>query len=142
MKAEVNKENVISYFVGNFRYKLYYSKYFKWLIRNHIKKQIEFRINVMDTKCYLKGSCKLCGCNTTALQMAKKSCDKPCYPPLVGKKVYKKMYEQHEAYYINGNKWRVGSMKREIWSFHGEIEKETCYFVELNNQIVNENVKI
>ena len=39
----------------------------------------------MDTKCYTAGECKLCGCETTALQMANKQCDKPCYPPMMSK---------------------------------------------------------
>lgn len=68
---------------GNYRYKLYYSKWFGWLMRNHIREQIDARIRSMDTVCLSQGSCKLCGCQTTHLQMANKACDKPCYPPMV-----------------------------------------------------------
>jgi hypothetical protein len=85
VKAEINLVNVISYFQGNLRYKLYYSKNWKWLIRQHILEQIDFRIKVMEPRCLSEGSCMLCGCTTTALQMAFKSCDKPCYPELMGK---------------------------------------------------------
>lgn len=37
----------------------------------------------MDKVCYKQGSCTMCGCRTTALQMANKACDKPCYPKMV-----------------------------------------------------------
>jgi hypothetical protein len=72
------------YFVGNYRYKLYYSKY-KWLIRKHIREQIEYRINVMKTDCLLKGECTECGCATPALQMCSKACEGSCYPAMMEK---------------------------------------------------------
>ena len=40
----------------------------------------------MEKKCYTTGTCILCGCETTALQMANKACDKPCYPSMLSKK--------------------------------------------------------
>ena len=42
----------------------------------------------MDPQCLAQGSCKMCGCDTTALQMADKQCDKPCYPPMYDKKTW------------------------------------------------------
>lgn len=81
-------KDIISYIQGNIRYRLYYSN-FKFLIRKHIQEQIDFRIQVMDRECYNNGSCKICGCETTALQMANKACDKPCYPRMYSKKVWK-----------------------------------------------------
>lgn len=69
---------------GNIRYWLYYHSWFRCLIPRHIMEQISFRISVMDKECYSGGSCKLCGCRTTALQMSNKSCDKPCYPSMMG----------------------------------------------------------
>lgn len=84
--------DVIDYFRGMFRYHCYYSKK-KWirnLIPCYIKEQIDFRIKVMDRECYNSGSCKMCGCMTTALQMANKSCEKPCYPPIVNKRLWYK----------------------------------------------------
>lgn len=75
-------KNIIAYLQGNLRYKLYYSEDFKFLIRDHIQEQIDFRIKIMETLCYDQGSCKKCGCTTTALQMANKECLKPCYPPM------------------------------------------------------------
>jgi len=82
MKATLNLLNIKSYLVGNFRYKVYKTE-FQWLIRKHIKEQIDWRIEVMNPECYHLGSCTLCGCATTALQMANKACDKPCYPPIM-----------------------------------------------------------
>ena len=83
--TKYNLKNIISYVQGHIRYRLYYSR-FKFLIRPHIREQIEYRINSMDPVCYEKGSCIMCGCTTTALQMANKSCDKPCYPTMMDKK--------------------------------------------------------
>lgn len=58
------------------------------MLRKHIRQQIEFRIKYMDRECYQNGSCKFCGCTTTALQMANKSCDKPCYPEMMDKRCW------------------------------------------------------
>ena len=79
----INK--IKAYFTGHIRYSIYYSR-FQYLIRKHIKEQIDWRIIVMEQECYDQGSCQICGCTTTALQMANKSCDKPCYPPLMSKR--------------------------------------------------------
>lgn len=86
MKAKINIKNIYSYIIGNYRYQLYYSKNFSWLIRNFIKRQITLRINSMDKDCFNNGQCKMCGCKTTALQMANKECDKPCYPEMLSRK--------------------------------------------------------
>jgi hypothetical protein len=79
-KEKINVKNVIAYIQGNVRYKLYYSYWFSWLIRKEIKEQIDFRINSMRDICYIQGYCQECGCKTTALQMANKSCAGSCYP--------------------------------------------------------------
>lgn len=81
-KAKPTLKNIIAYIQGKLRYKLYYSN-FAFLIRPHIREQIQARINSMDKQCYNEGQCKMCGCQTTALQMANKACDKPCYPRLL-----------------------------------------------------------
>lgn len=83
MKSKITYSNIKAYLQGKIRYKLYYNKYFNWLIPLHIFEQIAYRIFVMDKECYAKGSCTLCGCDTTALQMADKACDKPCYPAMM-----------------------------------------------------------
>lgn len=82
---KINFTNIMAYIQGNIRYKLYYSR-FRFLIRLHIREQIDLRIRFMDKECYENGSCKFCGCSTTALQMADKQCDKPCYPPIMNGK--------------------------------------------------------
>lgn len=79
---QFNPENIIAYIQGNLRYKFFYSN-FAFLIRPHIREQIEVRINSMDPICYGNGECKICGCQTTHLQMANKACDKPCYPRML-----------------------------------------------------------
>lgn len=72
--------------MGNLRYKLYYSKYFKFLIRSHIFEQITYRVDTWaDQDCYWNGSCRLCGCDTPQLFMANKSCKNPCYPTMMNK---------------------------------------------------------
>lgn len=90
--------DVWHYIVGNYRMKLYYhgkaqlhnTKCYALvrhpLMRSHIYDQINYRIQWMDRECYLSGSCKICGCQTTNLQMANKACDKPCYPPMMNRK--------------------------------------------------------
>ena len=109
MKAKINLLNIMSYLVGNFRYALYYDSW-KFLIRRHIYQQITWRIEVMDQECYQKGSCKLCGCSTTALQMANKACDKPCYPSMMGRRKWKK-FLNGEIVYDGGRKgfWQLNS---------------------------------
>lgn len=89
MKARITLKNIFYYIQGSLRYRFYYSK-LKFLIPLHIREQIYYRIMVMDEDCYSQGQCKLCGCSTTALQMANKACDKPCYPKMMNKKNWKK----------------------------------------------------
>ena len=76
---------IISYLEGNYRYKIYYSKYFGWLMRDHIRDQINIRIHSMKYECYRSGQCTECGCRTTALQMANIPCKGECYPPMMSK---------------------------------------------------------
>lgn len=87
MKTKINLKNIYAYIQGNIRYKLYYSKYkcLRELIPKYIREQIGYRINSMDKQCFINGSCKLCGCQTTHLQCADKACDKPCYPYMLSK---------------------------------------------------------
>lgn len=94
MKKKYSLKNIISYIQGNIRYRLYYSLKFydiglTHLIPKHIKEQIDIRINSMDKECYNKGECKMCGCKTTALQMANKACGKPCYPKMLKAKEWR-----------------------------------------------------
>lgn len=52
----------------------------------------------MDDVCYTEGQCKMCGCKTTALQMANKACDKPCYPAMMSRRVWESMLRGHTIY--------------------------------------------
>jgi hypothetical protein len=85
--AKITFKNIVAYIQGKVRYRLYYSL-FKKLIPRHVLEQIDWRVGIMDPKCYDSGSCVLCGCETIALQMANKACDKPCYPPMLDKRTW------------------------------------------------------
>lgn len=84
----INIKNIFYYIQGNLRYKLYYGefKFLNKLMRTHIKEQIDLRIKLMDRECYYNGSCKMCGCGTTELQMCNKACENKCYLPMMNKK--------------------------------------------------------
>lgn len=43
----------------------------------------------MDKECYYSGSCKMCGCGTTELQMCDKACEGECYLPMMSKREWK-----------------------------------------------------
>lgn len=101
MKQKIKINDIFAYTIGNYRYALFYSKY-KFLIRNHIQQQIEWRISVMDIDCYTEGSCKLCGCDTVALQMANKTCNKPCYPKMMDKKDWEEYKLNNKDYEFLG----------------------------------------
>ena len=120
--------NIWSYFIGNYRYYFWYGGYWsrkfgliaklrKKMIREHIKEQIAWRIKWMDQKCFWAGSCKMCGCQTTALQMANKSCDKPCYPPMMSKKEWKWFWKEYPlGGYLSkdGDIWRPDNEGRPV----------------------------
>ena len=101
-EAKPTLENIIAYIQGNLRYKLFYSN-FAFLIRPHIREQIEVRINSMDPICYGNGECKMCGCQTTHLQMANKACDKPCYPEMMSRRNWILM--KKGLYYPTNKRW-------------------------------------
>lgn len=112
MKAKITLKNIIAYIQGKIRYKAYYSSFLDVLIRKHIKEQIDMRIKIMDKDCYTSGTCKLCGCSTTALQMADKPCDKPCYPPMMGRKQWKGFKE--------GTPFEIGNSDT-IWAYKNGV---------------------
>ena len=112
IKKESKPIDIWHYFLGNYRYKLYYSVFSRSklrnllykLLRNHISQQIEYRIEWMDRECYDSGSCKICGCETTALQMCNKPCDKPCYPAMMNKYQWKE-YQKGSAFKDKNGTW-------------------------------------
>ncbi len=87
---------ICSYIIGNFRYKLYYNPKLSFLIRKHIREQIEMRIKVMNRECYDNGECVLCGCSCTALQMCERKCEGDCYPKMVNKRIWNKFNISNE----------------------------------------------
>lgn len=120
MKEKITWNNIRAYIQGWSRYYLYYSKALygidlSWLIRRHIHQQIDIRINSMDRKCYIEGSCKECGCATTALQMTNKSCKGNCYPKMMNKKDWKK-FSTHFLPHTdsNNNKWGLTTPQKFI----------------------------
>lgn len=129
-KAKPTIKNIYAFITGSIRYKLYYSKYRK-LIRSHILSQIDFRISVMEQACYNAGSCKMCGCTTTALQMASKSCDKPCYPPFMSAKKWAELIAGRLVR-IHGNMWRIASREDPINCDYDLIS------ILLNNEVVHQ----
>lgn len=89
LKRERPLIDVWYYIQGNIRSKIYYHKrkwIRKWLMRRHIREQIDFRIKVMNPVCFEQGSCLHCGCETTKLQMANKACEGACYFHMASKK--------------------------------------------------------
>lgn len=56
----------------------------------------------MDPICYGNGECKICGCQTTHLQMADKACDKPYY-----RNAFQKKLEilKEGLFYPDGKRW-------------------------------------
>ncbi len=81
---------IFYYIQGNIRLFLYYScgGKLKFLLPLHIQEQFEYRMNSINRKCYIEGQCEICKCSVPGLQMANKSCDRPCYPPFVSKKIW------------------------------------------------------
>lgn len=90
-----NVSDVWHYLVGHYRYWLWYTvnkdtSIKPKLMRQHIWEQINYRISQMNPKCYAAGSCERCGCNTTELQMASKTCEGLEYPPMINKNSWDK----------------------------------------------------
>ena len=127
MKAKVNLKNILYYAQGNLRYKLFYSK-FAFLIRKHIREQIEIRIKSMDPICYSNGECKECGCETTHLQMCNKACDKSCYPVMLSKEDWGKIKDNGLVWGESNRKtlWGIQNnkfvLKHKIITQHKEYE--------------------
>lgn len=95
------------YFQGYVRYHLYYSGTFFKVLRRHIREQIDYRILEMNQICYMRGSCIHCGCATTALQMANKTCGGNCYPTIMSKKeweIFKTTDKNYTRHYELGEK--------------------------------------
>lgn len=105
---------------------LYYSKY-KHCIKKHILEQINYRVNSMDKKCYDNGQCNKCGCETIALQMANKACDKPCYPEMIKKSKWEEVKKKKKVIYVDKKSgfWIIDNKKQKFYQYeqHGKMEK-------------------
>lgn len=110
MKAQINKKNIFAYLQGNIRYKLFYNKSLNFIIPLHIREQIETRILSMNIECYKQGSCIKCGCMTTHLQMANKSCDGDCYPKMLSKKDWK-YFKKRKLIFLDKVLWKYKNDK-------------------------------
>ena len=102
-KDEINIGLALDFLIGTYRYEVYYMN--PWWLRDCIVDQFEARMASMNPKCYSDGQCVMCGCQTTALQMANKSCNAPCYPPLMGAKEWE-AFKENGGGEINGVKWK------------------------------------
>lgn len=58
---------------------------------------------MMDHECYNQGSCKVCGCTTTNLQMTNHSCGGVCYPQIVDAAKWKE-FKNHGVIHDPENK--------------------------------------
>ena len=56
-KEKVSLKSILAYIQGNTREAFYFSKYFQFLIRPHIREQIGYRLGVMNPVCYFEGTC-------------------------------------------------------------------------------------
>jgi hypothetical protein len=102
--AKPTIRNMFAFIQGNIRYHIYYKyKWLKWIVPDYIWDQIRFRLLVMDQECYDLGQCKKCGCETTKLQFANKSCDGKCYPPIMSKKQWNE-FMKIQVTSINGHR--------------------------------------
>lgn len=120
--SDINLLNIKSYLVGNLRYKVYDNS-FSFLIRRHILEQIEFRIANMNPECYNSGSCIKCGCKTTALQMANKACDEPCYPTMMDKENWERFKKGGMFYdHFTNDFWQIRDKKLTILKAKNYVE--------------------
>ena len=106
--TKVSLKSILAYIQGNTREALYFSKYFQFLIRPHIREQIGYRLRVMNPVCYFEGACVECGCDTPALQMADKACKGGCYPAMMNKKDWEKFKKKDME---NSKHWEVREIK-------------------------------
>lgn len=109
--GKVTIKNIFSFIQGNMRYKVYDTKYGKYLIRKKVREQIEARIASMNKLCYVQGSCVTCGCVTVKLQMANKACDGFCYPPMLGSRQWTLLKAGYKITDTNGIAWKLQNGK-------------------------------
>lgn len=129
--------DAVNYIVGNIRYKVYYSK-FKFLIPRHVRDQIHFRISIMSPECKEGGSCKICGCTVTALQMTEGPCPGGYYPKLMGRFRWRKFVFERKVLLRNSDK-RPKQPYYSMWEWDKIRQGDRfIYFIKKDNKILIE----
>ena len=113
-RAKVTIKNIVAYCQGNIRYHLYYSKNLGWLMRNHVREQIDYRINSMNSMCYANGSCIECGCQTPHLQMSNKACEGNCYPRMYDSYFWKGYVDFDHDYIKEYNNFKLDKKNKKF----------------------------
>lgn len=127
LKSKHKLKDIKAYVTGTYRNFVYSLRnHLKWemniLMRKHIQQQIYYRTIIwIDKECSKIGICKICGCTTPALQMANKSCDKPCYPEMMNKKQWNN--------FLDGKIFRD---KKGLWKMNEDL---TLTFRNHNNNV-------
>ena len=101
------------FLIAHIRYWMWYGRLIT-LIRPYIRSQIQTRFTSMQPECLNQGSCVICGCTTTQLQMAHEACEKPCYPTLMSRKSWKHMQRSMTGYHYDATTktyWRLYNNK-------------------------------
>lgn len=116
---------VVDFFRAELRYFIYYKYYdLDWLMQDHIREQIDFRIDIMmDRKCYNDGQCKVCGCTTPDLQFTNASCKGHCYPCIVDKKTWKQFKDAGVIKERYGNEFYIWTNIMHVTKFYKSTKK-------------------
>lgn len=121
MKKKLN--NIWSYFLGNYRYFIYYSPVSYLLMRKFIHEQIEMRVASMNLTCYQDGACTECGCKTIALQMCNRACEGDCYPEMATKDVWYNILLKDKIGIFKSGLWKITNNKFKKIIVHNGMEK-------------------
>lgn len=70
-------------------------------MRDHIKGQLSFRVNSVNSQCYDSGSCISCSCKTPDVFFADKACNELCYPAMLNKEQWNKFINHGGVVYYN-----------------------------------------
>jgi len=68
----------------------------------------------MNRVCYDRGSCIVCGCMTTQLQMSDKACEGNCYPKMFNKREWKNLKFKESIYTVGSCHWSTDNGKHKF----------------------------
>jgi len=68
----------------------------------------------MNRECYNRGSCVVCGCMTTHLQMSNKACDGNCYPKMLSRLEWYNLKFRDGIYTIGLQHWSIDILKQKF----------------------------